>query len=70
MSMAKPKAKDTSANPSPFGSDELAAPHVGDDAHEEEGFHGHAGYQSERDMQRRIDVATGNGPAVLDTRPE
>jgi hypothetical protein len=69
--MAKGKDKAAAGNPSPFGSDELAAPHVGDDAHEQEGFHGHAGYQSQRDADIRLQRAQGDSrQAVLDTRPE
>jgi hypothetical protein len=67
--MAKPKSDTSQDNPSPYGSDELAAPHVGDDAHDEPGFHGHAGYQSERDAQRRLDVANGTGEAELLPNP-
>ena len=58
-------------NPSPFGSDELAAPHVGDDKHEGELDHGHAGYPTQADMDIRWARATGDSRAAfLDTRPE
>jgi hypothetical protein len=72
MAKSKPEpVTQPKGNPSPFGSDELAAPHVGDDKHGDELHHGHAGYPSQADADIRLQRAQGDSrQAYLDTRPE